>query len=209
MAETLVDRAVIYLGRQEVYGPNDGPNIRRWKQAMGPGLPIAAPLPWCGIFVFNMMLERNKIERRHLVAALGFRPGSFFPESCTSWHDEVVALQHRAAPFVPGQLVPALAPTVFVDDPRPGDIFLLAKRLPDGSYSATEFEHMGICTASWGEAVPRSVRTIEGNTVSGDATDHASREGNGTYRRQRFQEPGKLRFIRPPVSLTGFQEVAS
>jgi len=209
MAETLIERAAIYLGRQEVFGPNDGPNIRRWKQAMGPGLPVSAPLPWRGIFPFNMLLERNKIERRYLVAALGFRPGKFFPESCTSWLEEVLDLQKRGMPPVLGEAIPALAPTILVEDPRPNDIFLLAKRLPDGTYSATEMEHMGICTSLWLPTSPRLVGTIEGNTVSGEASDCASREGNGVYRRQRVGASGKLRFIRPPVSLTGFKEVVS
>lgn len=201
--ETLVARASLYLGKQETFGINDGPNIRRWKAALGPGVASAARIPWCGIFVFNMLLERNGIDRRHLVAALGFRPGHFFPESCDSWVVEIMALAQRGSPPVPGQAIAALAPVVFVTDPRPGDLFFMMVQESDGTFSKTDAHHTGICTGFMAALI---VPTIEGNTVSGSGDGQISREGDGVYRRTRTQSPGKLLFARLPVSLTGFQE---
>lgn len=212
-AETLIERAVLYLGKQETLGSNDGPNIRRWKSEMGAGVASAGPIPWCGIFVFNMLLERNGIDRRHLVAALGFRPGSFYPESCNSWADETQALALRGRPPASGGPIPALAPVVAVDDPRPNDLFLLAVPAFGGGYLANRFHHVGIITSKIYTSVDvegqTMFSTVEGNTVPGGVEGPASREGDGVYRRTRTVAPGKLLFLRLPAALTGFQEVLS
>lgn len=210
-AETIIERASLYLGKQETLGSNDGPNIRRWKSEMGPGISAAGPIPWCAIFVFNMLMERNGIDRRHLVAALGFRPGSFYPESCDSWLDETKALAQRGMPPVPGQPIPALAPVTVVTDPRPGDLLLLAVPAFGGGYMVNKVHHIGFCasTVLTDPGAGSIINTVEGNTVAGNVEGPVSREGDGVYRRTRSLAPGKLLFLRLPVSLTGFQEVLS
>ena len=201
--ETVISRASLYLGKQETLGPNDGPNIRRWKAELGPAISAAVAIPWCGIFVFNMLLERNGLDRRHLVAALGFRPGSFYPESCNSWLEETQALAQRGMPPAPGVPIPALSPVTLVTEPRPCDLFLLAAPVPGGGYSRTHVHHVGFVTAPIDSG---AFSTIEGNTVPGTVEGPASREGDGVYRRSRTVEPGKLFFLRLPATLTGFQE---
>jgi hypothetical protein len=210
-AETLIERAALYLGKQEILGSNDGPNIRRWKSEMGAGVASAGPIPWCGIFVFNMLMERNGIDRRHLVAALGFRPGSFYPESCDSWLEETKALAQRGMPPVPGQPIPALAPVTLVTEPRACDLLLLAVPVLGGGYQPNKVHHIGFCTSSilTDPGAGSVLSTIEGNTVPGGVEGPASREGDGVYRRTRTVAPGKLLFLRLPAALTGFQEVLS
>lgn len=194
--ETLVDRARLYLGKQETDGPNDGPNIRIWKGRLGPGVANAPNVLWCSVFVFNMLMERNGLNRKQLVAALGFTPGATYPESCDSFLSQLRAAHVRAL-----NLPRSNEQVRLVSDPMPGDIgFMMAKNL-DGTYSETDARHVYIVT---GKPVGNVVPTVEGNTVPGTVEGNASRNGDGVYDRWRSIIPKpRNKFYRLPSSLTG------
>lgn len=195
--ETLVDRARLYLGKQESFGPNDGPNIRVWKGRLGPGVAQAANVFWCSVYIFNMLMERNGLNRKQLIAKLGFRPGMTYPESCDSLLAECVAVQ------VKGLGLPRSNEDIrIVSDPKAGDIGFMMKKLPDGTYSKTDARHIFIVTgAASGGLVP----TVEGNTTPGMVEGEASRNGDGVYERFRSIVPkGRCIFVRFPSNLTGF-----
>ena len=90
--ETIIDVASRYEGKQETFGANDGPNIRIWKQELGPGVAQAVGIPWCGIFVANVFMMRNRLNRKQLCSKLGFRPSVTYFESCDSWASEIISL---------------------------------------------------------------------------------------------------------------------
>ena len=194
--ETLIEVASKYAGKQETFGRNDGPNIRAWKTLLGPGVAGAIGIPWCAIFVAAMLMLRNGLNRRQLVAKLGFRPGSTFLESCDSWVGEIIA--HDASCRASGRPDDCY----IVQVPQPGDIAFLMERDARGAYSKTKAHHVFIVT----EARPNcALRTIEGNTVPGCAESKLSREGDGVYHRFRGIENIGERYIfaRFPSSLTG------
>lgn len=189
MAERLsiLDVARLNLGPQETLGRNDGPNIRMWKAMLGPGVAGAPGIPWCAVFVSAKLMERNKLNRKQLISKLGFRPGSTYLESCDSWLAEASA---RAG--APGG-------AVLVDVPRAGDLFLLMAHSRAG-YSSKDAIHIGFVASTVTEG---RISTVEGNTSPGLVEGAASREGQGAYERSRLVEPGRLKFIRLPVELTG------
>lgn len=202
--ESLIQRARIYLGNQETFGSNDGPNIRRWKAALGSGVAKAPGIPWCSIFVSNVLMERNGLDRKGLVAALGFRPGSTFLESCDTWIAEVAALAHANGDSREALLKRGLP--FFVDTPRANDLVLLMKPVIAG-FSKTDAHHIAIArgiTDNQG-----IIPTIEGNTVP-EGGGAVSREGTSVCERGRnFLPLGRLRFIRLPDSLTGYTEASA
>lgn len=195
--ETIVDRARLYLGKQETLGPNDGPNIRIWKALLGPGVANAVNVFWCSVFVFGILMERNGLTRKQLIAKLGFRPGQTFPESCDSFLAELRAAHVKTLglPKTPESIR-------LVSEPRAGDIgFMMAKKA-DGTYSETDARHIFIVT---GPAVNGLVPTIEGNTIPGMIEGNASRNGDGVYERFRSIVPKeRCKFYRIHSSLTGF-----
>lgn len=196
MNDNIVQVASRYLGKQETFGRNDGPNIRAWKTLLGPGVAGAIGIPWCAIFVAAMLMLRNGLNRRQLVAKLGFRPGGTFLESCDSWVGEIIA--HDASCRASGRPDDCY----IVQVPQPGDIAFLMERDARGAYSKTKAHHVFIVT----EARPNcALRTIEGNTVPGGAESKLSREGDGVYHRFRGIENIGERYIfaRFPSSLTG------
>lgn len=197
MRETFWERAQLYVGKQETFGSNDGPNIRRWKAMLGSGVVAARGIPWCAIFGTAMLMERNGLNRRGLLDALHFRPGSTYFESCDSWVAEVEFLSKQ--PKQSGVEYPCF---VDLDDVRPGDIVLLMKRNLDGSWSKTDAHHYAICRQ---KPLDLSIPTVEGNTVPGTGSDRASREGDGVYDRFRVRSlDAAYRIIRLPVELTGY-----
>lgn len=185
MNDNIVQVASRYLGKHETYGKNDGPEIRKWKAMLGAGVVAAPRIPWCGIYLAAMLMIRNDMNRRQLVAALRFRPGSTFFESTDSW-----VAEFRAAGY-----------ELFLDDPRPGDLFFRMKRLPDGSFSRSDADHCGIVS---GRIQAGSFRTIEGNTTPGTTEGASSREGDGAYSRSRIYVRGRYLFARLLSKLTGF-----
>lgn len=197
--ETIVDRARLYIGKQETLGPNDGPNIRIWKALLGPGVANAVNVFWCSVFVFAMFLERNGLSRKQLVAKLGFRPDKTFPESCDSLLAECHAVQ------IKGLGLPRTSEDIRIvssEHVRAGDVGFMMKKLPDGTYSKTDARHIYIVT---GPPSGGLVPTIEGNTTPGMIEGEASRNGDGTYERFRSIVPkGRTIFVRFPSSLTGF-----
>lgn len=187
MSKTLIEVADAYIGKRETDGPNDGPEIRRWKLEMSRYISECAGIPWCGIFVAAMLMERNHLSRTKLIEALGFDPRVAFLESCDSW------------------LLNSMKAKLLVDAPVPGDLFLVMaplKRTPSGTiYSNSDALHIGICTSRLEEG--NLVQTIEGNTTPGTVEGKRSHNGDGVYRRTRLFQPGRLKFIRLPARLTG------
>lgn len=169
-------------------GRNDGPNIRIWKAMLGPGVSGAAGIPWCAVFVAAKLMERNRLNRKQLVAKLGFRPGSTYLESCDSWLAEAAL---RADQISGARLV---------DAPRAGDLFLLMAHSARTGYSDRDAIHIGFVASTVTEG---RISTIEGNTSPGLVEGASSREGQGAYERSRLVQPGRLKFIRLPVELTG------
>lgn len=198
MAETILQVAAKYVGKQETYGRNDGPNIRAWKALLGPGVSGAKGIPWCAIFLAAVLMLRNNMTRRQLVAKLGFRPGKTFLESCDSWVGEILAYDENC------RLKGRPDDCYVVTDPRPGDIGFIMERDADGGYSATKAHHVFIVSA----APPGYLlETIEGNTVPGGAEGKLSREGDGVYERYRGTEniDERYLFARFSSSLTGLE----
>lgn len=196
MNDNLIQVAARYIGKQETFGRNDGPNIRVWKALLGSGVAQAVGIPWCAVFLSAVLMLRNGLNRRQLVAKLGFRPGQTWFESCDSWVGEIIA--HDASCRTAGRPDDCY----IVQVPQPGDIAFLMERDDHGIYSKTKAHHVAIVT----EALPNhALRTIEGNTVPGGADSVASREGDGVYTRFRGIENMRERYLfaRFPSTLTG------
>lgn len=176
-----------FVGKQETIGRNDGPNIRVWKHLLGPGVEQAKGIPWCAIFVAGNLMLRNGLDRRGLLAALGWpakQPA--YLESCDWWL--AAALSGR----IPG--------IELVDEPARNDVCLMLARRADGSYSRTDARHIYICRGS-ANTHDDTISTIEGNTVPGFVEGTQSREGVGAYARFRSFEPGRQVAFRLPSSL--------
>lgn len=196
MPESILRVAAKYVGKQETDGRNDGPQIRAWKALLGPGVAGAKGIPWCAIFVAAVLMLRNGMTRRQLVAKLGFRPGKTFLESCDSWVSEILAHDENC------RLKGRPDDCYVVTSPRAGDIGFIMERDASGRYSKTKAHHVFIVAAApagW------LLETIEGNTVPGGAEGKLSREGDGVYERYRgVENMGEMYlFARFPSSLTG------
>ena len=177
----VIDIAKKYIGIQETDGPNRGPLVDKWKGAVSKGLAKSA-IPWCGCFVFAMLAETAKLDRRGLTRVLGFSATNWWPESTDSW------LAQAKAP-----------PSRLTKKPERGDLFLLMRKLPSGGYSKSDAIHIGFYEA--GAIVAGSpFQTVEGNTIA-VGTGAAAREGNSVAARTRIYEPNGVLFISLPQSL--------
>lgn len=177
----LLEIAKSYQGNQETAGANRGPLVDKWKGMVSKGL-TAAPIPWCGCFVFAMLCETNGMDRKKLAAALGYDFKTWFPEGTDSW------------------LQQARATKTLTLEPSVGDLFLLMRPLKK-VYSTTDAYHIGIVAGPVTKGSP--FMTIEGNTVPGTVEGALSREGTSVAVRTRNAKPGAVVFIKIPEALKG------
>lgn len=185
---TLADYESKNLGLQETLGQNKGPNLTKWgKEVLGGGW-TGAPISWCGIFQFAMLMEFNSLTRKDLIAALGM-PG-LFPESADSW----LQIGTKA-----GLIIPQCEDMC---------IAVWMKQNPDGSYSKTDAHHVVLVTSKYTPRNGTSFQTIEGNTTPvGEGL--ASRNGNGSYAKTRVWHPGAWVFIKIAKQSLYIHEVAN
>lgn len=179
-----------FLGQKlEILGPNRGPQIDAFKRAASPYLVTSAPgIPWCGAFVFWVLRQITKLERRELSAQLGF-PEPWYPESCDSWLAGARAQKRHDGASI-------------TQTPTRGDLFLwLRRKEVEGNkvvYDVNDATHIGFVLAA-PTALGARFPTLEGNTcpeTHGDAK--ASREGDGVYIRSRPWSRGGMVFISLP-----------
>lgn len=178
-----------FLGQKvEILGANRGPQIDAFKRAVSPYLVTSAPgIPWCGAFVFWMLRQITKLERRELSVQLGFRE-PWVPESCDSW----LTNARNQKRFDGAAITQA---------PTRGDLFLwLRRKEVDGKvvFDVNDAIHIGFVLEA-PRAEGARFKTLEGNTcpeTQGDAK--ASREGDGVYVRSRPWSRGGMVFISLP-----------
>ncbi len=178
----LIEVAKSYAGFQETAGANRGPNVDRWKGMVSQGL-TAAPIPWCGCFLFGILCEVNSLDRKGLVKALGFDPKNFWPESADSWLAQFLATKRVT-----------LTPTL-------GDAFFLMRKTKTG-FSACDAYHIGI-VGQQSVTVGKPFVTVEGNTVGGTDEGRNSHEGTSVAVRSRVYRPGAVLFGSIPDALKG------
>lgn len=184
------------LGNLETQGPNRGPQVDLFRNAVSPYI-AQQPIPWCAAFVFWALRAAHGLTRAQLSKLLGFEE-PWYPESCDSWLQ-----QARANSNVDGSR--ELTRACVVATPLPGDLFLWMRRqnLSGGraAYSPTDAIHIGFVQtppAAEGERFD----TLEGNTCPESAGDgKASREGNGVYQRTRPWVRGGIVWIGLPPEL--------
>ena len=179
----LVEFSKQFEGKQETTGPNRGPLVDQWKSEVSAGL-TKLPIPWCACFGFAMIHELTGLSKKGIAEVLGFDPATWYPESTRSWLEQ--ARQAKRA----------------VAKPKFGDLFLLMKSDEKGGYLKNEPHHLGIFAANALPAPGQPFATVEGNTVDGDVSGPASREGNGVYARVRHNVGGAFTWISLPASLT-------
>jgi len=165
------DMAALYLGVQEVSGPNDGPILKTIREALlYRGAP---PCSWCALFVAWILIKAHcplpgspgPAHKIWLRNTLGW-PNLVYVESTRSW----LACADKAA--------------MLTTEPCAGDLFILLDH-------AGEAHHIGFVT----ENVAPLFHTIEGNTNAGGSVN-----GDGVYKRIRAFEP-TTRFISLPGAL--------
>lgn len=178
----IIDYAKQFVGLQETEGSNRGALVDKWKGEVSAVLKDQ-PIPWCACFCFAMLSEVSGLDRKGLAKALGFDPGEWYPESATSW-----LLQAQKA----GRIT---------NTPKRGDVFVLMSPSPAGGYRSNHAHHAGLLAQDGCAAVGSPVDTVEGNTVPGHLDGIASREGNGTYCRDRVVTRGGIVFISIPEEL--------
>lgn len=172
---TFIDYMKQFVGKQETAGSNRGPLVDAWKSAVSKGL-TAAPIPWCACFVFAMIAEFGKLDRKGVANLFGFDRVRWYPESCDSWW-----AQARSAGLI-------------VQTPLPGDIVLFARKVA-GKYSLTDAFHIGFYVGGdLVEGAPFS--TLEGNTVPGTEAGARSAEGTDVALRTRVYHRGGCVFVR-------------
>lgn len=177
----IIDYASAYIGNKETKGSNLGPQLTTWGKAVfGPNY-VPAALPWCGIFVFAMLMEFNKMDRKAVTKALGFP--LFYPEGATSW------------------LLTAIASKAVTTTPKRGDVFLWMKPNPKGGYQTQGAHHVGfVAQDGFKPTAGKSFRTLEGNTTE-VGTGLASREGTSVAAKSRVWQPGAFTFVSIPKAL--------
>lgn len=126
-----------YLGKQEMFGSNEGPVIGVMKAFLGIN---AKGVSWCGIFVGWILCRAYSLkDKSALRVALGF-DSPFFVDSTKDW------------------LAQAKAHKMITTTPAAGDLFILL----DGHGQA---HHIGFVVSEPDE--DGRFRTVEGNTNEG------------------------------------------
>lgn len=178
----IIAYASTYIGKKETKGSNLGPQLTTWGKAVfGPNY-FPQPLPWCGIFVFAMLMEFNMMTRAEVTKALGFP--LFYPEGATSW------------------LLTAKAAKAVTTTPKLGDIFLWMKPKANGvGYQESSAHHVGFVAQDGFKLVAgKPFKTLEGNTTEA-GTGLASREGTSVAAKSRVWQPGAFTFVSIPKAL--------
>lgn len=175
----VIEYASAFTGKQETEGPNIGPRLTKWKkEVFGPNSSVGA-VPWCGIFVFAMLMGYSKKTRKEVITKLGFDPKTFFPESTDSW----LAQGKRSARLT--------------TEPKAGDIFLWMVPTSKG-FSATDAHHVGFVAADFTPKEGQVFTTLEGNTTA-VGSSITSREGDGVYKKTRTYKAGAFLFLSIPA----------
>ena len=129
--------ARVYLGKQEIFGANEGPVIGIMKAFLNVH---ERGISWCAIFVGWILCRAYALkDKTALRVALGF-DSPFFVDSTRDW------------------MAQAKREKMMTDDPEPGDLFVLL----NGSGQA---HHIGFVASEPDE--DGRFRTIEGNTNEG------------------------------------------
>lgn len=171
-----------FIGLQETTGSNRGPLVDKWKKEVSAPLETK-PIPWCGVFVFAMILESTGLSRKQIATAMGFDVANWYPESADSWLEQ-------------GKKAGRITKT-----PKRGDVFLLMAKNLNGEYSKVDAHHVGLCAEDVGLYEGRAFATLEGNTVPGSGNGHVSREGTSVAARSRVYHQGAFVFISIPQVL--------
>lgn len=172
-AENLPQAATVhaqkYLQVRELTGRNDHPDIDRFLKYLG----LPKGLSWCAAYVLYSYKEaadelhvRQPLPRYGRVARLA--------DAC--------------------QRNPLKYRWITTDDVRFGSVRLQPGDMPmwaNGTIRAGDFDgHIGL---ELQQLSPMKIRTIEGNTSSGNKG--SQREGNGVFIRERVINPGSFRII--------------
>lgn len=184
----LIEYGAQFVGVQETTGSNRGPLVDKWKAEVSLGL-HDLPIAWCACYVFAMLCEFNKLDKRGLAKALGFDAASWYPESTRSWHQQASRANRRTS------------------TPKRGDVFLWLVGDGKGGFVADHPHHTGFYADHRALASSNPFATLEGNTSPGAGTGPASREGTGTFARARHWSPGEFEFIDIPQTLITHQEI--
>ena len=177
---TIVDYGLKFVGKQETQGSNRGPMLTKWgKEVLGGGW-TGAPLSWCGIWAFAMLMEFNNLTRKQLLLQLGLE--HLFPESADSWLSE------------------GTRNNKLIETPTGICVGVWMKQDAKGNYSTTDAHHVIICRSAFTPKNDVTFATIEGNTTPvGEGL--VSRNGDGVYAKSRVWHPGAWKFIQVDTAL--------
>jgi len=156
--QTLVAVARREIGKKETEGPNEGPDVRKYQKAtwLDPG-----PWYWCAAFVCWCVAKA--VELTGLRPFSGKLPRTAGAFDFANWADD----KHPDT----GKYMARSGKGVIVLDPK-------TNRVEFGDIVIYKSSHIGI--ASSGENSARNFSAVEGNT-----NDGGSRNGDGTYERNR------------------------